>query len=102
MLDKVFAIDSLGWSLITSTAVLVIYFVVCLLSKKEPDLVRGITIAASCFGVVAAIALAWVTYRSAPADLGVLHDQKGPICIGAFAMAWVSVSAAYKSAMKHS
>jgi len=34
MLDKVFAIDSLGWSLITSTAVLVIYFVVCLLSKK--------------------------------------------------------------------
>lgn len=102
MLDTILAIDSLGWSLIASTAVLLLYFAVCLLTRKEPDLVRGITIAASCFGVIAAISLAWVTYRSAPADLGVLHDQKGPICIGAFAMAWVSVSAAYKAALKHS
>ncbi|WP_300719417.1 hypothetical protein [Pseudomonas sp.] len=99
-MDELTKVSSLGWSIISSGFFLALYFGLCFKNKNTPDLVQGMTITASCFGVVAAVSLIWVTYRSQPAELGVLYDQAGPICIGALAMAWVSVSAAYKATLR--
>lgn len=86
--------DSLICSLILGVAVLLLYLFLCYKRKAIPDLGRGITIFVSSFGLVAAASLGWLTIWAQSAELGILHNQKGPICIGAIAMAWVSVSAA--------
>lgn len=96
----ILSVDQVGWSLILVIVVMAAYLGFCFRRKIWPDLTQGVTIVIGCFGVVAAIALMWLTYKSAAVDLGVLHDQKYPILIGGFAMLWVSISSTYKSLLK--
>ncbi|WP_312141171.1 hypothetical protein [Stutzerimonas nitrititolerans] len=95
-IDTLNKIDSLGCSIILAGLLLVAYLFGCWRRRAEPNLAQGLTIAIAAFGVVAAVDLGWVAYSSSREELGVLAVQKPAIVIGAFSMAWVSISSAYK------
>jgi len=63
---------------------------------SRPDLAQAVTLTLACVGFVQAIHFIWIVLRAAPEDLGILSDYQVIIVIGAIAVIWISIEAAFK------
>jgi|GEM_PF-3265962 len=93
-------LDQTRDSTIVGLILMAFYLARSLYHRQPAELTHAVIIITAAQGVVAAIALGSLAYFSSTDELGILREQKNSILVGALALTWVSVLAAYSSLMQ--